>query len=627
MFGEKKKHDVLKWLLRLVAIFFILLATTASAFLVFEKTYQNKVYPGVRLGDIDLSGKTGSQVSYLINQRVNKINQTGIVFTYNKQQVNLMSVVSSIEGDLAYSIINFEPESTIKEAFSFGRKSNFFQNFSDKLDGLFHGRSIEMNFYLNEGEAIKTLATSFDFLEKSPNDARIVFNEPDSVYKKISSADFDILEENFGEVIDYSEGIKKLKNNLAVMDDSGIELYSQVKNPVIYKKDLLNIEDKIDKIINLAPVVLNFSGEDESFEMTARDIAPWLVLKNNKRTDNEEVIVGLNYDLVKSYLEEEVSLEINQEAKNAKFEIKDGKVLEFQTSKDGREINVGLTIEKLESELLKGENSVEMVISDVKSDIQMKEMNDFGIKELLGTGQSNFSGSPENRRHNIAVGAASVNGTLISPGDEFSLIKTLGNIDKESGYLPELVIKDGKTVPEYGGGLCQIGTTVFRGALSTGLPITLRRNHSYRVSYYEPAGTDATIYDPWPDLRFINDTGRHILVQSRIEGDNLYFDFWGTNDGRVATSTYPVIYNIVKPGPTKIIETLDLAPGVKKCTEHAHNGADAYFDYTVTYPNDEVKEERFTSHYVPWREVCLLGVEQLSDDKEKEASSTEEVVE
>jgi len=71
-----------------------------------------------------------------------------------------------------------------------------------------------------------------------------------------------------------------------------------------------------------------------------------------------------------------------------------------------------------------------------------------------------------------------------------------------------------------------------------------------------------------------------------------------------------------------------LEPGVKKCTESAHNGADAYFDYTVTYPDDKIEETRFSSHYVPWRAVCLLGVDVLSenlpDDKKINATSTEE---
>ncbi|HLC63987.1 MAG TPA: VanW family protein, partial [Patescibacteria group bacterium] len=178
---------------------------------------------------------------------------------------------------------------------------------------------------------------------------------------------------------------------------------------------------------------------------------------------------------------------------------------------------------------------------------------------------------------------------------------------KETGYLPELVIKGDETIPEYGGGLCQIGTTVFRAALASGLPIVERRNHSYRVVYYEPAGKDATIYDPKPDFKSTNDTSQNILIQTRIEGDNLYFDFWGTADGRIAEQSDSTIYNIKPPGETINIETDKLAPGEKQCTESAHAGADAYFDYKVTYPDGTVQEERFTSHYIPWPAKCLVG--------------------
>jgi len=108
----------------------------------------------------------------------------------------------------------------------------------------------------------------------------------------------------------------------------------------------------------------------------------------------------------------------------------------------------------------------------------------------------------------------------------------------------------------------------------------------------------------------------------------MYFDFWGTSDGRLSTTTYPVIYNIVRPGPTQIIETTDLKPGEKKCTERAHSGAEAYFDYFVTYnPGTESEnkvENRFYSKYVPWREVCLVGVEakaEVVEDAENSADT------
>jgi len=257
-----------------------------------------------------------------------------------------------------------------------------------------------------------------------------------------------------------------------------------------------------------------------------------------------------------------------------------------------------------------------LVVEEIMPQVATEQINTYGIKELVGEGTSDFSGSPANRRHNITVGADTLNGILIEPGQEFSLVQTLGEIDAESGYLPELVIKGNQTIPEYGGGLCQIGTTAFRLALDAGLPITERSPHSYRVSYYEPAGTDATIYNPQPDLKFINNTGHYLLFITRIAGNLLTFQFYGTDDGRQVELTKPRLYNFVKPPSTKIVETTDLAPGQQKCTESAHTGADAEFTRTITYPDGEVKAETWTSHYQPWQEVCLLGVEKISSAEE-----------
>ena len=91
-------------------------------------------------------------------------------------------------------------------------------------------------------------------------------------------------------------------------------------------------------------------------------------------------------------------------------------------------------------------------------------------------------------------------------------------------------------------------------------------------------------------------------------GNELFIDYWGTSDGRQATTTYPNIYNIVEPPEKKIIKTMDLEPGEEECTESAHYGADADFDYTVSFPDGTVREETFFSHYIPWQEVCLIGM-------------------
>jgi vancomycin resistance protein YoaR len=118
---------------------------------------------------------------------------------------------------------------------------------------------------------------------------------------------------------------------------------------------------------------------------------------------------------------------------------------------------------------------------------------------------------------------------------------------------------------------------------------------------------DAAIYGLHPDLKFKNDTNNYILIQTKIEKDDLIFEFWGVSDGRKVEITKNKIFNIVKAPKTKIIKTKNLKPGEKKCIETSHNGADAKFTRTVTYLNGEKKVKIFKSHYKPWGAVCLIG--------------------
>jgi hypothetical protein len=128
------------------------------------------------------------------------------------------------------------------------------------------------------------------------------------------------------------------------------------------------------------------------------------------------------------------------------------------------------------------------------------------------------------------------------------------------------------------------------------------------VSYYEPPiGMDATIYDPAPDFRFVNNFASHILVQSHIEGTKITFDFYGTKDNCVATISTPEVYNIVEP-PTLIeVETDTLPPGERKQTDKAHQGASAKFDYTVVRDGETLQQKTFVSVYDALPEKWLVG--------------------
>jgi len=253
-------------------------------------------------------------------------------------------------------------------------------------------------------------------------------------------------------------------------------------------------------------------------------------------------------------------------------------------------------------------------VEQVEPQVKMSDANNFGIKEILGVGISDYSNSPHNRIQNIKNAVKKLNGILIKPGEIFSTLKYTGPFTLENGYLPELVIKGDKMKPEIGGGLCQLGTTLFRMAMNSGMEIVERRNHSLVIShYYDPVnhlpGTDATVYDPAPDFRFRNDTNNYVLIQTFMDTktEELVFTLWGTNsDGRFGSYTHPEVLRWLPAGEPKNIESDSLAPGEKKC-QNAFRGADTSFTYTRTFGDGRKEDRVFESHYRALPQICLIG--------------------
>lgn len=261
---------------------------------------------------------------------------------------------------------------------------------------------------------------------------------------------------------------------------------------------------------------------------------------------------------------------------------------------------------------------LEMQVMQAQVDVP-EELKKRGIREVIGTGYSNFSGSPSNRIHNIHVGMNLFDGWIVPQGEVFSFTQNMGPIDAAHGWLPELVILGDETKPEYGGGLCQVSSTMFRAALYSGLPIVERHEHSYAVSYYARPygwGLDASVYDPSPDFKFKNDTQGDILIQAVVEGAQAYFVFYGTSDGRKVEMEGPVVYGHYRKTEPVIKKTKALAPGERRLDQAEHPGFKADWWRTIIYADGTRSErENFHSNYEARPPKYLEGaVEEAQED-------------
>jgi vancomycin resistance protein YoaR len=269
------------------------------------------------------------------------------------------------------------------------------------------------------------------------------------------------------------------------------------------------------------------------------------------------------------------------------LQIKDNRAVSFTAPQNGYTPNLYTSTFKIIDALRQNATSTELAVSTSTPLMELGQTNTLGIQELIAEGTSNFKGSPSNRRWNIKVGVEKMTGIIIAPGEEFSFNKFLGEVDGKHGFLPELVIKATGTVPEFGGGLCQVSSTTFRAAMQAGFPITQRRNHAYAVQYYAPQGTDATIYPGVIDLKFINDSPNSILIWPHFpDKDNLVFDFYGTKDDRQVTLEKPVQYDKQSSGAMKATWTREMTKNGTTTTDTFKSvyASPALYHKTETFP-------------------------------------------
>lgn len=274
----------------------------------------------------------------------------------------------------------------------------------------------------------------------------------------------------------------------------------------------------------------------------------------------------------------------------------------------GREMDVAASLELINEKLRTGEHFVPLVLHETLPEYpDTVTAADLGIVEVVGVGESLFSGSSSARDRNIRLGASKFDGLIIKPGETFSFNAHLGDISPEAGYDEAYVIIGNRTVLGVGGGLCQVSTTAFRAAYFSGYPIVERWPHAYRVGYYELGGFgpgfDAAIYSPLVDFRFTNDTPHHILIQTEVDAARarLRFVLYSTNTGRTVEQIGPTRGDPVTPKAPVYEHDSKLPAGTVVQDERPIDGLRAVLGRIVRDAEGRVlHEDNFVSNFIAW---------------------------
>ncbi|NLU50422.1 MAG: hypothetical protein GXX09_08435 [Syntrophomonadaceae bacterium] len=211
-------------------------------------------------------------------------------------------------------------------------------------------------------------------------------------------------------------------------------------------------------------------------------------------------------------------------AQNARIILKND-TLEYIPHQPGRRIDEKQTLQRLEQVLHKGRlGPVEVAFMTVSPLVKLEDINE--VRDVLGVYVTTFDPRQQARTTNMRLAAGAVDGTIVMPGQVFSLDETLGPRREENGYRRAPVFAANRVVRDLGGGICQVATTLYNAALQAGLEIVERRPHSRPITYV-PLGQDATIVANMYDLKFRNNTGSPILLAMSLTDNQLMARIFG----------------------------------------------------------------------------------------------------
>jgi vancomycin resistance protein YoaR len=589
------------WALPITLVIFSLVII--AALVGYEAAYADRVFPGVRVHNIDLSGMTYDETNAKLAEALQYTQQGNIQFTYQDQNWAFSP------SELGYRI---DPSSSAEQAYDVGRGKWFGSNLIEKALAWFTGVQISPVALYDERVALNVLQSISEGIDQPVIEASL----------RLENTEVTVVSGQVGREVDISATLAALTPYFLQMEDAVIPLNVVESSPVIMD---VGVQAEQARMILSEPLVLTAPAVDEneaqSWTITPGDLAAMLTIyrAEDEQGGPSSYQIGINETLFNVYLSSLApGLYVNPV--NARFIFNDDtRQLEvMEPAVIGRNLDVDTTIEQINTKLLAGAHEIPVTFTTLTPAVtDDKTGAELGITELVWQYTSYFFGSEAARVQNIRASSSRFHGLMVAPWETFSMAQALGNISLDSGYAEAPIIYGGQTIQGIGGGVCQVSTTLFRAVFFGGFPINERHAHSYRVGYYEQlsngvrdtnlAGLDATVYVPIVDFKFTNNTDHWLLMETYVGNFSLTWKFYSTSDGRTVSWQTTGPTNVVKAPEPLYRENPDLSQGTIKQVDYAADGADINVTRTV-YLNDQVFfSDAYYTHFQPWQAIFEYG--------------------
>lgn len=589
----------------LVSGFVLFLTLLITWTIGYQLMYAGRIFPGVSVAGVELSGLTPSEAAVKLNQTLSFPITGKILFRDGeKAWVATPAQLGMV----------FDPSSSARTAYDLGRNGGLFGALAAQVRAGGSGVEVPPVIIFDQRVAFQYLNQIATQINQPLTEASLVLQGTNVVASP----------GQVGRELKMEATLIYLGAQLQTFADGEVPLVVQEIQPQIL--DVSAASDAAREILSqpLTLVIPNAAaGDSGPYVYNQQIIANMLGVE---RVDNS-VRVALNQKGLRDLLVP-IKTQVDRQAEDAKFIFNDEtRQLDVMSeSKVGRALEIEASINAINEALLRGEHTVSLVINETQPKVPATATGqELGITELVWAETSYFYGSSAERIQNIGAAAARFHGVLVAPGETFSMGATMGDVSLDNGFAEALIIYGGRTIKGVGGGVCQVSTTLFRAVFNAGYPVVERTPHAYRVGYYEQgpsgapnsqlAGLDATVYFPLVDFKFTNDTPYWILMETYMGSSSLTWKLYSTKDGRTVSWNTTGVTDVVPAPPASFEENPELRKNEMKQVDWAANGADVTVTRTVMKDGVVYFQDYFTTHYQAWQAICQYGPDSKNPEK------------
>lgn len=566
----------------------------------YQLVYAGRIFPGVSVAGVDLSGMAPDQAALRLSETLSYPISGKVVL----READKAWIASPVQLGMV-----FDPSASARTAYKLGRSGNLFAALDGQIRARGFGYDVAPVIIFDQRVAHQYIQSLAQQVNQPLVEASL----------QIDGASVTAVPGQAGRAVNVAASLLSLSARLQTFQDGEAPLVVEAQQPSIM--DVSGQAEAARQIVS-QPLQLVMPGAQ------AGDPGPWVFqpevvahMIGLQKTQDGAVSLVLNPETIRQMLST-IENQVDRQAANARFHFDEasGQLVALSASQTGRKLDIDGSVKAISDALLRGEHSVPLVVDETKPSVpDTATAQELGITGLLPNGvqTSYFYGSPTARVQNIATAAGRFDGVLVGPGEIFSMGETLGDVSLDNGFTEALIIYGGRTVKGVGGGVCQVSSTLFRTVFFAGFPVVERVPHAYRVHYYEEtssgasdpslAGLDATVYFPLVDFKFKNDSPYWILMETSVGDSSLTWKFYSTSDGRAVQWKTTGPQDIVAAPKPLLKPNPDFTPLSMAQTDYAADGADVTVDRTVTKDGGVYFTDRFKTHYEAWQAVCEYG--------------------